>query len=256
MKPKAKGPNISPFYTVIPPFWPALSAAAEWTPSPQEVRLVLFPEDQPNQELIWNGGALHTARGRFLRRAIIMRLGLLSSALILLFAGNARAQWADRSSLDPRSSGAQTGFTVRGQIASDNTPLGSVIVELVTNGRGISQTTGLMGDGSFEFHYVTPGPYELRITGPGGGVIHQEHVIITGPQQYLNISMSAPQNAGRSGSGTVSIRQLQHRISPEALKEYERGQKAATKGDHLLALDHFRQAVNVDPEFADAYNYL
>jgi tetratricopeptide (TPR) repeat protein len=54
----------------------------------------------------------------------------------------------------------------------------------------------------------------------------------------------------------VSIRQLQHKVAPEALKEYEKGQKAARKGDHALALDYFRKAVDADPEFADAFNNL
>ena len=186
-----------------------------------------------------------------------MRLGLLLSVpAVLLLAGAASAQWAERGGPYSQSPGAQDGFTVRGQISSENALLGSVTVELVGNGRGISQTTGLMGDGSFEFHYVTPGQYALRLTGAGGGVLHEEQVIITGPNQNLSIAMNAPRGPDHSGGGTVSIRQLEHKISPEALKEYDKGQKAARKGDHALALDHFQQAVDADPEFADAYNNL
>jgi len=145
---------------------------------------------------------------------------------------------------------------VRGQIYSETPFLGSLTVELTPNGRSIPQSVSLAADGSFEFQSVAPGAYELRVTGSGGGVLHQETVFVNGPNQILSVTMRTRQSIDRSAGSTVSIRQLQHKVPSDASKEYSNGQAAARKGDHLAARDHFQKAVTIDPEFADAYTNL
>src|SRR5439155_9086184 len=172
------------------------------------------------------------------------------------FAIEAVAQWPGNDALNSGRFGAQTGFTVRGQIYSETAFLGSMTVELTPNGRSLPQSVSLAADGSFEFHSLAPGAYELRVTGSGGGVLHQETVFVNAPNQILSITMRARESADRSAGPTVSIRQLQHKIPSDARKEYSKGQAAVRKGDHLAALDHFQKAVTIDPEFADAYSNL
>jgi tetratricopeptide (TPR) repeat protein len=184
-----------------------------------------------------------------------MKVGIFFLGLILQVAVD--AQWPENSPLDQRY-GGRTGIAVHGQIYSEGLFAGLWTVELRARAQSIAQSTSLAADGSFEFHSVVPGPYELLVSGPGGGVSHQEHVIITGSQQlqFLSISMRSQGRADRSAEATVSIRQLKHKSPPQARKEYNKGRSAARKGDYQMALDHFRKAVSIDPEFADAYNDL
>jgi tetratricopeptide (TPR) repeat protein len=183
-----------------------------------------------------------------------MKTGILLLGLIPLLVINSAAQWPDNSSFG--SQGEQRGFPIRGQIASENIFIGSVTVELAVSGHSIAQSTSLAADGSFEFRSVTPGAYDLRLTSSGGDVIHQERVIISGPNQLLSVNVPRRGSADRSDSATVSIRQLQHKIPPPAHKEYSKGQAAAKKGDYRTAIDHYEGAIGIDPEYADAYAYL
>jgi tetratricopeptide (TPR) repeat protein len=59
-----------------------------------------------------------------------------------------------------------------------------------------------------------------------------------------------------SHSATVSFRQLQHKVPKQAVKEYNKGRTAFRKGDKETALNHFQNAVQIDPDFADAHNDL
>ena len=185
-----------------------------------------------------------------------MKTGICLTALILFWAVQADAQWAE-SGTDPfQRYGAEKGVGVRGMVSSENTLTGALTVELLTNGSSHSQSTSLGGDGSFEFRSVLPGVYELRIAGSDGSVLHHEHVIITGPNQLLSINLPRRGSADRFGDPTVSMRQLQHKVPAPAQKEFSKGQTAGRKQDYQAALDHFQKALDIDPEFADAYSNM
>jgi tetratricopeptide (TPR) repeat protein len=47
---------------------------------------------------------------------------------------------------------------------------------------------------------------------------------------------------------------LQHKVPSEAQKEFAKGKTAAKKSQHAFALDHFRKATQIDPEFSAAFN--
>jgi tetratricopeptide (TPR) repeat protein len=66
---------------------------------------------------------------------------------------------------------------------------------------------------------------------------------------------SRPQN-GNGSAATVSLQQLQHKVPKQALKEFKKARTASSKGDNETALDHLQNAVQLDPEFADAHNDL
>jgi tetratricopeptide (TPR) repeat protein len=94
------------------------------------------------------------------------------------------------------------------------------------------------------------------MTSAGGAILHRETVLIGGPEQNLSINIPDRRNADANGTGKISIRQLQHKIPPEARKEFSAGVGAAKKGDNQIAADHFQKAVSIDPELADGYNNL
>src|SRR5580704_4104460 len=142
--------------------------------------------------------------------------------------------------------------SVYGQISSENIIVGALTVELsIPNRQGVT-TTSVEG-GSFEFRGLTPGQYELQLSGAAGQIVHEESVLVTGGRQYLTISVPAKTNVGKSDA-TFSIRQLQHKVPSEAQKEFAKGKTAAKKSQHAFALDHFRKATQIDPEFSAAFN--
>jgi Flp pilus assembly protein TadD len=151
------------------------------------------------------------------------------------------------------------GFRVRGEISPVMPGIGSLTVELTANGGGPTERASIAGDGTFEIHAAQPGAYELRLTGAGGAVLHQETVMISGGNPTLTIRLSEiPPSAGSTGSalGTVSLHQLAHKVPPQARKAFDKGEQAKAKGRHQQAAELFRQATSIDPQFADAYNEL
>jgi Tfp pilus assembly protein PilF len=176
-----------------------------------------------------------------------MKSYLRCTAMVVLAAS---AAWAQRSDARPMS--------VRGEIVSPDSNVGTLSVELCSDGSGLSDRAAVNLDGTFEFRSTTPGTHELRVIAANGAVIHQEYVSITGPSQTLSIRLTerSTPSATHAGGSTVSLQQLEHKVPVPAQKAYQKGQQAANKGNLQEACTHFEEAVAIDPEFADAYNDL
>jgi tetratricopeptide (TPR) repeat protein len=151
---------------------------------------------------------------------------------------------------------AQQGSVVRGEVTSKDLSPGSLAVQLSPNGDAIGERADVNPDGSFEFRHTPPGIYHLSVTDTRGGILYDERVSISGSNDYLSIRLPTVAKTASSGQGTVSIRQLEHTVPADAQKAYNRGQRAGLKGDSQYAMDQFRAALSIDPEFADAYNEL
>jgi tetratricopeptide (TPR) repeat protein len=148
-------------------------------------------------------------------------------------------------------------FTVRGEVSTMRPLIGGYMVEL-TRSSGMKESVPLSADGSFEFRAAQDGMQELRVIDPSGAVIHREPVVINGPHQLLAIRLpeSPNTNTPRSGMNTVSAQQLQHKVPPMAKKAFDRGQQAAAAAKYQDAILAFREAVTIDPEYADCFNEL
>jgi tetratricopeptide (TPR) repeat protein len=154
---------------------------------------------------------------------------------------------------------AQRAMTVRGDITSDVPIPGSLTVEVDGNGSGPMQSVMVHVDGSFEVPSVTPGVHEFRVLTSGGAVIYSQQVVVQNPNQQVSIRIDSPRgsaNRGGGGGNTVSIQQLNHKVPAAAQSAFSKGERFAAKGSYREAADAFRQAIAVDPEFADAYNEL
>ena len=179
---------------------------------------------------------------------------LLTLAVSLLMVAPVFAQGEVSRSQTPLSALHQ-GRAVQGEITSANYPLSSLTVLLGSNS-GVPERADVNPDGSFEFRSADPGVHELTVTGPDGRVLYDEPVNIGGLGDRLSIRLPETPKASRSSQGTVSIRQLQHNVPAQAQKALSKGRSAAAKGKTEEAMDEFREAVRIDPEFADAYNDL
>jgi Flp pilus assembly protein TadD len=146
-------------------------------------------------------------------------------------------------------------YSVRGEVSTMQPLLGGYTVELSRNS-GMSESVPLSADGSFEFHSAQDGVQELRVVSPRGSIIHKETVFINGPHQMLAIRLADEPSVPRSTPSTITIQQLQHKVPPEAKKAFDRGQHAAAEAKYQEAVEAFRQAVTIDPEYADGLNEL
>jgi tetratricopeptide (TPR) repeat protein len=72
----------------------------------------------------------------------------------------------------------------------------------------------------------------------------------------LSVNIPGRPSADQHGGGTISIRQLQHKIPADAQKEFSKGITASKKGDRQSAVEHFQKAVSIDPELVEGYNNL
>src|ERR1700722_15756589 len=187
-----------------------------------------------------------------------MRICFSCALLSILPAAVGLAQWSgDRSLREEQLAGVGSDLgdrngSIHGQISSEKVIMGSLTVELSNPSRpGLIRAS--VEDGSFDFRGLTPGQYELQLSGAAGQIVHEESVLVTGGCQYLTISVPAKTNVGKSDA-TVSIRQLQHKVPSEAQKEFAKGKTAAKKSQYAFALDHFRKATQIDPEFSAAFN--
>src|SRR4029077_1080417 len=104
-------------------------------------------------------------------RRLKMKTGISLTAMIVLVAVTAFAQLSENASTDLRRDRTQRGFPVRGQVSSETTFAGTLMVELVQNGHTVSESAYVGPDGSFEFPSVSPGGYELRMIGTDGSII-------------------------------------------------------------------------------------
>jgi len=159
------------------------------------------------------------------------------------------------TSLMGQAPDARRVYQVRGEITPLPAGSGLLTVELSGN-EGMAESAMVSSDGSFEIRSAESGPHELRVVGPGGVVIHQETVVIAGSNQVLSIRLPQSSRVSSTADSTVSVHQLAHKVPPQARKAFDKGEQAESKGDHQLAAEMFRQAVSIDPEFADAFNEL
>jgi tetratricopeptide (TPR) repeat protein len=172
--------------------------------------------------------------------------------MLLLVGGTIYAQWPGTRMPDRTAHND----VVRGQIYTDRGTNGTMTIELSGFDQVGGASTTAEGDGTFELDGVSPGSYRLRVINSAGQVLHEESVFITAGYQNLSIHISNRPNANQPSQGSVSLRQLQHKVAASAQKEYERGRLASTKGDQYKALEHLQKAATIDPQFADAHNGL
>jgi Flp pilus assembly protein TadD len=132
----------------------------------------------------------------------------------------------------------------------------SIGLQVVLSGGGeMDRRADIGSSGVFNIPDVPAGQYELTVTTLYGDVIHREYVVLNEMMNHISVRLPE-QKVERPASGTVSARQLQHKIPSKARKEFEKGRAAARKKDSVAAIEHLTKATEMDPGFMEAYNDL
>lgn len=146
-------------------------------------------------------------------------------------------------------SGGET--NLRGKVVSNGlTALDGLRVELCgMSGSGLLLRTDVGADGRFEFQNVSPGSYELKVTGPLGGEITRTMVSAPSAMGEVTVRLPEPDPGAGPVSGTISAAGLRHKVPSEAKKEFERSVKATEKQDVQGAIEHLHKAIGIDSDF-------
>ena len=127
---------------------------------------------------------------------------------------------------------------------------------VVSNGSGPSETAFVGPTGSFQFHSLALGTYQLEIRNMQGDVIKQQMVSLTGPAMDVTISLGTYSKAAGwvpPGEATVSVKRLRHDPNGKAEQEYLAGSELLVKKDLVGARKHLAKALRADPDFAEAH---
>jgi tetratricopeptide (TPR) repeat protein len=145
-------------------------------------------------------------------------------------------------------------FLVRGEIA--NFPAGDTIgVELrPVNHNGPLVRELAHNDGSVEIHNVEAGTYEVNVISSRGFSLRREIVQLDSFSNRLTVHL--PKAPPAAGAGTISMKRLAFRPSKEARKLYRKAQSEAGRKRIREAIALLHQAVDMEPEWAEAYNNL
>jgi tetratricopeptide (TPR) repeat protein len=160
-------------------------------------------------------------------------------------------------SLSSAAYGQQRISLLRGELQSDSPlmHLNDYQVEVVANNDRIGgERAQVRVDGTFFLHDVVPGNSHLRVLDSRGEAVVEQYVSV---QEGLMISVRLPAPpASRVPTGRISARELAHPTPPKAIKEYLAAKKAAAAGDLDKSIAHFERAVEIHPDFFEAWNDL
>jgi cytochrome c-type biogenesis protein CcmH/NrfG len=157
----------------------------------------------------------------------------------------------------PLTAQTQSGCLLRGElVAGDRVSYGDLAVELEGTAANSARSRVFpSAGGQFEARNLTPGQYHLRVLDASGRIVKEDLVDVTGC--VATVTVRLPEAEGkRSGSATVSLAQLRHKIPSSARKELYKAQKSRQAGDIPGAVSHLKKAIEIEPRYMEAHNNL
>jgi Tfp pilus assembly protein PilF len=133
-------------------------------------------------------------------------------------------------------------------------PAGQVAVSLNSHVTGMFRTMLTDVEGHFEVRGLPPGAYDIVVDEPGYESAHSS-AQLAGPSADLVIYLKSSKVAEiRRDNDTVSVHAL--KIPGKAHNELQEGLQRLAKNDPAGALSHLNKAVEVSPDFYEAYCQL
>jgi tetratricopeptide (TPR) repeat protein len=146
--------------------------------------------------------------------------------------------------------------SLRGEIHSDQVLVDSYQVDLydIVNRREVDHAFA-RADGGFDFHNVPYGEYQIRITNASGELLQQQFVSVNSSTVPVDIRLPHEQ-IQRPPSGPVSLTQLKHPPARKAFGAFVAAQRLSEAGQYQKAADELEKAIQISPEYAEAYTNL
>ena len=145
---------------------------------------------------------------------------------------------------------------IRGSVRSQQQAIFQGLQVEIVPTSGVRQTwrADISVDGSFAFREVPVGDYVLRVVNRSGGVIEETLVSVRDHSTELEVHL--PREDRAKPGRRISLRQLQHPPTREAMKAVAAAQKFARSGDDAKAVAELQKAVRLSPDFAGAHTNL
>jgi tetratricopeptide (TPR) repeat protein len=147
-------------------------------------------------------------------------------------------------------------FFVNGTIVDEaGGPVFQANLTLERFGSSFQRSGFTNNEGRFSFERLAEGTYTLRVI-KTGFKDHSELIELVSAPRHLRIVLSRTDQEKRrqatpSGQAVVAVSTL--RAPAKARKEYEQAAEAQRRGDNPAAHKHADKAIEIYPEFADAY---
>jgi len=142
----------------------------------------------------------------------------------------------------------------RGHLTGGGTTSFTGMVVEVTNlrDRSVHERADVVSDGSFAFRGIPEGDYQVRVTSMYDDELANT-ITSVGPSP-MSFEIRLPQSRmEKPGTGTVSIRQLNHPLSRQVKKLLESGHKLAQEQHYDDAAKRFREAAQDAPDCLQAH---
>jgi tetratricopeptide (TPR) repeat protein len=128
-------------------------------------------------------------------------------------------------------------------------------IELVGQDKAAKQKVHASMIGNFDFRSVPAGEYQFRVVDRSGAVIHQQTELLSGKKDFVLLFIHDPKSEV-SARNIVSFAALQHKTPDRARDALRASQKAAAAGDLQNCIQHLQEALQIDPDFAEAHSDL
>ena len=187
--------------------------------------------------------------------------------LTLILAAAAAAQQSTKPTHQQTSdsgSEAQNG-SVRGRVVL---PSGAQVSEPVKVSlqtlRGVETFIYTDLQGAFEMRNIEPGDYTLEVEADRQQrfeTVTERILVQRGTPSVVTIYLKEKKSAedskdSKSAAAVVSAGELDRKVPVAAVKEFDRAGKAAKEGKAAEAIEHFRRAISIYPDYLKAHNDL
>jgi len=143
-----------------------------------------------------------------------------------------------------------TNITVQVRYKNGGMAPAGVMVSLEGEGSGLIGSTQTDSQGKASFHPTDAGYYVVSIRYPGYRSMTERVDLTTNPTAYVNVELVPEAGATPTGPKTT----FSALVPENATKEFETGDRLLKeKKDTNGALKHFRKAIELHPEFPEAY---
>lgn len=174
--------------------------------------------------------------------------------LMIVFYGLIRLLLAQQSQ--------QYGLTGELQVSRGSFPPHRIEVILETRGTRAGATYA-DNEGKFSFSVPLPNVYHVVVNDPDFEPVRVSYEIreLSGFNNFIQIALVPKQHTSTApAAGTnpflVNTQEYSRHFGKDAMKEFDKGNKAKQKGENDDAIRHFSKAVAIAPDFYEARNNL
>jgi tetratricopeptide (TPR) repeat protein len=149
--------------------------------------------------------------------------------------------------------------SVSGQVLLPSGQQPNVRIKVTLSGYRVAATVVYTDNkGRFSIPGISDGTYNLEVQAESGTyvTVNQEVRVIYGAHPMLVITLRERGAPKQPSAGVVSTAELDAGVPDTARKEYEKGAQYSDKGRFEDAIDHFKKAIAISPNYLMAHNNL